>query len=114
MMLFALHRWDVRMAAWPALRPLKWAGVICYSLYLSHAVIVRTISTWMYGQGLTDPAITVLVVLPICLVAAIAVGWAFHYFIERHFLNPSSGPSPSGLASAQPAQPILQAEGTVR
>ena len=114
MMLFALHRWDARMAAWPALRPLKLAGVICFSLYLSHAVIVRTISTGLYGAGLTDPTVTVLVVLPICLAAAIAVGWAFHYLVERHFLNPSSGPSPSGMASAQPARPILQAEGTVR
>ena len=113
MMLFALHRWDARMAAWPALRPLKLAGVICFSLYLSHAVIVRAISAGLYGAGLTDPTVTVLVVLPICLAAAIAVGWAFHRLVERHFLNPSSGPSPSGLASEQPARPTLQAEGTV-
>ena len=114
MILFGLHRWDARMATWPALRPLKLAGVICFSLYLSHAVIVRTISTGLYGAGLTDPTVTVLVVLPICLAAAIAVGWAFHRLVERHFLNPSSGPSPSGMASAQPAPPILQPEGAVR
>ena len=110
MMLFALHRWDARMAAWPALRPLKLAGVICFSLYLSHAVIVQTIRHRpLRRTGLTDPTVTVLVVLPISLVAAIAVGWAFHQLVERHFLNPSSGPSPSGMASAQPARPILQA-----
>ena len=103
MMLFALHRWDARMATWPVLRPLKLAGVICFSLYLSHAVIVGTISAGLHGAGLTDPTVTVLVVLPICLAAAIAVGWAFHHLVERHFLNASPGPSPSGLASAQPA-----------
>jgi peptidoglycan/LPS O-acetylase OafA/YrhL len=54
------------------------------------------------------------VVLPICLAAAVAVGWTFHRLVERHFLNPSSGPSPSGMASAQPAPPILQPEGAVR
>ena len=73
------------MATWPALRLLKLAGIICFSLYLSHAVIVRTISTRLYRAGLTDPTVTVL-----------------------------TGPSPSGTTSAQPARPILQAEGTVR
>jgi peptidoglycan/LPS O-acetylase OafA/YrhL len=111
MILFGLHRWDRRMAAWPALRPLKLAGVICYSLYLSHAVIVRTISTGMYAVGFRDPLQTVVIVLPICMVAAIAVGWAFHRAVERHFLNPSSGPSPSGLASPEPARPVLQPDG---
>ena len=109
--LFGLHRWDARMAAWPALRPLKLAGVICYSLYLSHAVIVRTISAGMYGLGFTDPVQTLLIVLPICMVAAIAVGTAFWYAVERHFLNRSSGPSPSGMASAQPAPPVLRPDG---
>ena len=111
MILFALHRWDARMAAWPVLRPLRLAGVICYSLYLSHAVIVRTISTGLYGLGLTDPVQTLLIVLPICMVAAIAVGTAFWYAVERHFLNRSSGPSPSGMASAQPAPPVLRPDG---
>ena len=78
---------------------------------MSHAVIVRTISTGLYGLGFTDPVQTLLIVLPICMVAAIAVGTAFWYAVERHFLNRSSGPSPSGMASAQPAPPVLRPDG---
>jgi len=65
MILFPLRRSEARMAVWPALRPLNLAGVICSGLYLSHVVIVRAIRG-LYRTGLTDPAVTVRVVLPIC------------------------------------------------
>lgn len=114
MVLYGLHRFDARLAALPALGPLKLAGTICYSLYLSHAVVVRTISQLMFDAGWRDPTATVLVVLPICLAVAVVVGWAFHRVVERRFLNPPSNLSPSGIAATESITPILRPEGASR
>jgi peptidoglycan/LPS O-acetylase OafA/YrhL len=99
MILYGLHRFDARLATWPTLRPLKLAGTICYSLYLSHAVVVRSISQAMFDAGWRDTTSTVLLVLPVCLAAAIGFGWVFHRVVERRFLNPASDLSPSGVAA---------------
>ena len=111
MSLLALHRFDGRIAASPLVRPLAFAGTICYSLYLSHAVIVRPISQVLYDAGLRGSIATLAVVLPVCLVAAIAVGWGFHVVIERHFLNRPSVAAPSGFSgdSATPEGPAAPA-----
>jgi len=107
MALLAGHRFDDRLANARALRPLAFAGTICYSLYLSHAVIVRSLSQWLQDAGLTSDLATVVVVVPVSVAAAVAVGWAFHVLVERHFLNRPASPSPSGLASGAGVSPSL-------
>ena len=49
--LLGTHRFDMGISTLRWMRPMAFAGTICYSLYLSHAIIVRTIS-----QGLFRPA----------------------------------------------------------
>ncbi len=99
MILLAVHRFDGRIAASPLVRPLAFAGTICYSLYLSHAVIVRPISQALYDAGLRGSIATIAVVLPVCLAAAVAVGWGFHLVVERRFLNRPSVAAPSGFSA---------------
>lgn len=104
MLLLALHRFDGRVAGARLLRPLAFAGTICYSMYLSHAVVVRSISQAMHDAGARDAAATVLLVIPVCVAVAVVVGWAFHMAVERHFLNRGSSSSSSGFASGGPAE----------
>lgn len=101
--LLLLSRFDERLDALGGLRPLRRLGTICYAMYLSHAIVVRAISTALAEHGLAGSLATLLVVLPICLLAAIAVGGLFHLAVERHFLPrggvgaPSVRPSVRGL-----------------
>ena len=74
--LLAIHRWDAPVAVSPTMRPLAFAGTICYSLYLSHAVVVRTISQLMWDAGVTSPLGTLAISIPICVAAAVLVGLA--------------------------------------
>ena len=85
--LLGTHRFDMGISTSRWMRPMAFAGTICYSLYLSHAIIVRTISQGLFAAGLTSSAATVFITLPICVAAAVAVGWMFHRLVERHFLN---------------------------
>jgi peptidoglycan/LPS O-acetylase OafA/YrhL len=99
LILLGLHRFD-RAADARWLRPIRFLGTICYSLYLSHAVIVRSLSQALYDAGLTSPLVTVLIVIPVCVAVAVVVGWGFHRLVERHFLNaPTSPPAPAERAS---------------
>lgn len=107
LLLLPLHRFDARLTGSRLLRPLGFAGTICYSLYLSHAVVVRSLSQALYDAGLRDAGVTVAIVLPVCVAVAVVVGWAFHRLVERHFLNRTPGPSTSGFTSpaTEPAAP---------
>jgi len=102
--LLGVHRWDARIATSRALRPLAFAGTICYSLYLSHAVIVRTTSQLLWDAGVTSPVATLVITVPLSVALAVGVGWLFWYGVERHFLNkPSVGGAPSGKTGEAPA-----------
>ncbi len=83
------------------LRPIRWAGVMCYSLYLCHWTVVKPISAWCWHHGVTSLATSTLVTLPLCLVASLAVSRLFYLGVERHFLN--TRPTP------QPKLPVLAA-----
>lgn len=115
MFLLFIHRWDVRIASHRALRPLAFLGTICYSLYLSHAVIVRTLSQLLWDAGIHSPLLTLVVVIPVCVAVAVLVGWLFWCGVERHFLNRSSvGREPSGMVSNTPlpaTEPVLARDG---
>lgn len=104
-LLLVLHRYDAHVPGSERLRPLAFLGTICYSLYLSHAVVVRALSQVLWDAGLRSPAATVGIVVPVCVVAAIVVGWGFHRAVERRFLNrPSTEPGAPAL-SAPPVAP---------
>jgi len=81
--------WDQRIANARITAPLTWCGMMCYSLYLVHWPLTKAISHIMYRDGLRDPQSTILITLPICLLASLVAGQLFFYCIERHFLNAS-------------------------
>jgi peptidoglycan/LPS O-acetylase OafA/YrhL len=61
---------------------------MCYSLYLTHPLVAVPVAWACYRAGLTTPAATVLVTLPLCALLAVGLGYAFHLAVERRFLNP--------------------------
>ena len=87
MLLFQLHRWDDFLANLRILRPAAFLGTICYSLYLTHAPVVRTISQLAWNHGLRSDWEVLLLVVPVSAAAAIALGWGFYQVVERRFLN---------------------------
>lgn len=65
------------------LLPLRQLGTISYSVYLSHAVVVKSLSHAAYRWGITSPAETLVLVVPSCVAASLAVGILFYRWIER-------------------------------
>jgi len=80
-----LQPFDAATAAPRVLIPLRYCGRMCYSLYLIHGPIVVVLKWNLYRAGVTSPAGTVLVTVPLCLVAALVPSAAFHHLIERRF-----------------------------
>jgi peptidoglycan/LPS O-acetylase OafA/YrhL len=83
----ALHPFDRRMALAPILRPLKFSGTICYSLYLVHWPIVMLMSNALYRIGVRSDLGLLLVTIPLCMAVSLLVAWGFHLAVERRFLN---------------------------
>ena len=83
----ALHPFDRWIASSRILRPLKFCGVICYSLYLVHWPIVKFISHSLWLMGMRSASGTLLVTIPLCGAASLLVAWGFHVVVERRFLN---------------------------
>lgn len=84
-----LHRYDARIAAARFVAPLNYCGLRCYSLYLVHWPICKGVSHALDMAGFADPASTVLVTIPICLVLTVLAGSAFFHLVESRFLNTS-------------------------
>jgi len=72
------------------LAPISWCGGMCYSLYLSHWIVVKPVSNWLWHSGLNSARATLLITIPICLTASVIVARVFYVFVERHFLNTHS------------------------
>ena len=51
-----------------------------------------------YRAGLTSTVATVLVTIPVCTLASVALGHVFHRVVERRFLN---SPAPTRPAEKQ-------------
>jgi peptidoglycan/LPS O-acetylase OafA/YrhL len=85
--LLGLHRWDARISSAPALRPLRFCGTICYSLYLVHWPVAKLVSHGTYLAGLTSPEMILFVSTPIGILSSIGAGALFHRHVERRFLN---------------------------
>lgn len=87
LLLFTLRPWDSRLVSSPAIRPLNYCGEMCYSLYLMHWPLVKAISSVCWRSGFKSNTETLLVTVPICLIASLIAGRVFYHFVERRFLN---------------------------
>jgi peptidoglycan/LPS O-acetylase OafA/YrhL len=92
-LILALHPRDRTIAGEARLNALRFAETICFSLYLSHAVIVRSLCIALRDAGFTSPTATLLVVVPACVVVAVIVAWLLHVAVEQRFLSPTTVPA---------------------
>lgn len=90
-----LRRYDAVLMRATLFRPLFWCGQRSYSIYLTHYPLVVALACGMHLAGLNTPTLWLLVILPTCVAAALAGGWAFHLLVERHFLNGRVGEAPA-------------------
>lgn len=97
-----LEPFDAVTAKWKALAPLRWCGERCYSLYLVHGVVVYPLSKLAIHFGVTDPLATLCLTVPLGLASALAVGWAFHRWVESRFLNSPSARTPNPTVVPKP------------
>ncbi len=103
LLLIALRRFDPRASS-PWLTPLRACGRRCYSLYLVHLPICTAGNVLFWESGLRSFWGRAFVVIPIVSAAAVAFGWAFHFLVERHFLNIPISPGERGVESTPPAR----------
>jgi len=87
LILIAARRWDAALMSARSLAPFRFCGTICYSLYLVHWPICKATSHLLSDAGANSPAAAAFIVLPCCIVASVAAGYAFHVLVERRFLN---------------------------
>ena len=88
--LVLLYRFDAKICAARWLAPIFACGTMCYSLYLTHALVAKVIGHGMHRLGANGPWETLLVGVPLSMAISAAVGWTFYLTVERRFLN---GPS---------------------
>jgi peptidoglycan/LPS O-acetylase OafA/YrhL len=88
--LVVLKPFDRSLVSLAAIRPITVCGEMCYSLYLVHQYPVRAISAGLARGGAESGLATLLVTVPLCVLAAVGVGWLFHLHVERRFLNAPS------------------------
>jgi peptidoglycan/LPS O-acetylase OafA/YrhL len=96
-----LRRLDSRIMNSRLLAPISLCGTMCYSLYLVHWPVVKVISHGLAMRGITSPKATLLLVIPVCILASIIMARLFYLGIERHFLNPPSLTIPSSQPLAR-------------
>jgi peptidoglycan/LPS O-acetylase OafA/YrhL len=82
-----LQPWDERLNAAVTSRPLRFLGMICYSLYLTHEVVVCTVSRWHVTHGLPGDAQGLFVNVTLSVAVALVVGRVFYLTVERRCLN---------------------------
>ncbi len=96
LMLYYLHRWDHALNDSRVLQPLRWIGIISYSLYLILDPISISLATVFRRQTLSltaQPAVLQLTLWTGCLLG----GWLFSKLCERplekwrHSLRPPQG-----------------------
>ncbi len=91
LLLLIIHPIDHGIARSKILAPLHWCGIRCYSLYLTHGLLVTLISSFFLWHGFTSPAFILLILAPLSTVVSLYVGDLFYQRIEKRFLPSSSG-----------------------
>jgi len=97
--LIPLHGIDHVTAKAKMLEPLRYAGLMCYSLYLVHFPLNKLVEAGF--RWFTMPSSPWLTV-PACAALSIPMAWLFHLKVERRFMGPSA-------PAWQPVQPARQA-----
>ncbi|MFO0910781.1 MAG: acyltransferase [Isosphaeraceae bacterium] len=99
LLLIGLFRWDDLAGRLACLEPLRACGRRSFSIYLSHLPVTIAGNQLLSELGIDSFWARALVMIPLVMLAAIAVGWVFHHLVERHFL----GAPPSLRLHAHPA-----------
>jgi peptidoglycan/LPS O-acetylase OafA/YrhL len=84
-LLYALRRWDDRLADAPVVRQVVWVGTFSYSLYLTHFIglsLVRGVASLARIPDEWD-----IVKLVLSVVASAAIAYGFFLVAERPFLS---------------------------
>jgi peptidoglycan/LPS O-acetylase OafA/YrhL len=93
-LLCRLHGYDARLAESRWTAPLRFCGRMCYSLYLTHPLVVIPVAWMCYRAGLTSTLATVFVTFPLCVLLSVGFGHVFYRLIEQRFLNSPSATRP--------------------
>jgi peptidoglycan/LPS O-acetylase OafA/YrhL len=94
------HDAALSAAQWAA--PLRFCGRMCYSLYLVHPLAAVPVAWLFWRAGLTSPAVTVFVALPLAVLASVPVGYAFCRLVEQRF----AGAAPARAVPARPPESV--------
>jgi len=87
LLIMGLKRWDDYTNDCRVLSPLRFCGEMCYSLYLLHWLVVRTVGHAVDSLGADSSAFILLIRIPLCVALTILLGTIFHRLVERKFLN---------------------------
>lgn len=85
--LLFLRRWDRRICNHWSVVPLRWCGQRSYSIYLTHFLIVVSVSSLLAYGGLRSEWQVALIVVPICCLLSLPAAILFYEFVERRFTN---------------------------
>ncbi len=87
LVLMGLYVHDQRLMALPWLRPLTWCGKRSYSIYLTHFPVVVVLGFALSRLGTQADWFVAAVTVPLSIAVSVLLGWAFHWSVERHFMN---------------------------
>lgn len=86
--LIVCRNWDRWLAELPLARPIAACGRMSYSIYLTHYLLVVALSCGLAIAGISTDGWVSLVVVPICIAAAMPPAALFHKYVEKRFMNP--------------------------
>ncbi len=92
LLISVLHPFDLRTASIRIMKPLIICGSMCYSVYLVHWPIVKSVGAGFGSAGVHGPLATLTILIPVSLAISLLAAWAFHVNVERRFL-PSASPA---------------------
>jgi exopolysaccharide production protein ExoZ len=81
--LILIHSVDQQVSRAMLMVPLKWFGERCYSVYLSHVIVVTVIGRIFLMAEFESPLLTLFIVVPLCLMTASLVGDLTYRYVEH-------------------------------
>ena len=85
--LLFLRRWDSQICSLWIVEPLRWCGQRSYSIYLTHFLIVVSVSSLLAYGGLRSEWQVASIVVPVCCLLSVPAAILFYEFVERRFTN---------------------------
>lgn len=82
--IFLIHIYpsDAKFSQWKFWAPFKYIGSRSFSIYLIHAPIVVLIANVLASIGVRGPLLTLTVVVPVCVGAALLLSEVFYRYVE--------------------------------